>query len=207
VSDDGIVKICWIFSVVVTKALVSTPSSGAGAGAGASASSTLVTPSTATRSPAEEAKRKKRLAELKPHFVFITDEFNHRKTVRHRAFSKFMNGNGTTIEAEIQEGNVFVESQYVADDWIFHEAFTVKIGDSEESAEGRGQREVIDGVCETVSPNSNSSERVAMFIASAGTQPVRVRLHGKFDKDYTLRPAHQKAIAETVEYYDLTKDE
>lgn len=156
-------------------------------------------------SPEEVAKRKKRLAELKPHFVFTTDEFNHALTVRHKAFSKYMNGNGTTIEAEIYDGNISVESQYVADHWIFHKTFTVKIGDNEQSGDGRTQQEVIEGVCETVSPTFAESESLARFIASAGNRPVRVRLDGKFYKDYTLRPAHQKAIAETVEYYDLTK--
>jgi hypothetical protein len=134
----------------------------------------------------EAAKRAKRLAQLKPHFVFTMDEFNHTQTIRHKAFSRFMNGNGTTIEGEIYDGRLSVESQYVADHWIFHKSFTVKIGDRQESATGKDQEEVVEGVCEKVTPTFSESESIY--------------------KDYTLRTAHQKAIAETVEYFDLTKE-
>lgn len=34
-------------------------------------------------------------------------------------------------------------------------------------------------------------------------EPVRVRLQGKFNHDYTLRPAFERAISETYELYSL----
>jgi len=153
--------------------------------------------------PAELARRKKRLAELKPHFVFSTDEFNHTLTIRHKAFSKFMNGNGTTIEAEINDGKLSLESQFVSSEWIFHKSFVVKVRDAQVTADGYSREEVMNGVVETVTAPSDQSVSVARLIASTGSDPVRVRLEGKFYKDYTLRPIHQRAIAETLEYFDL----
>jgi len=150
-----------------------------------------------------EQKRTARLAELKRHFNVTVDEFDKGTTFRHKAFSKYMNGNGTTIEAEIIDNRLFVQSQYVSDQWIFHEDFIVKVGSEQVTAAGKTQHEVVSGVVETVSPNAGESQAVAELIARAGKRPVRVRLEGKFYKDYTLRPVHQTAIAETVELWHL----
>ena len=153
------------------------------------------------------AKRNKRLAALKPHFVITTDEFDKKITIRHRAFSKYMNGNGTSIEAEIYDNSLVLASEYVAEEWIFHDSFTVKVGEDQLSATGPRKEEVINGgVVEMVALGPLRSGPIAELIASAGSSPVRVRLDGKYYKDYTLRPAHQKAIAETVEYYHLLTD-
>lgn len=161
-------------------------------------------PATPTKTDVEaQRKRAARLAELKKHFNIKIDEFDKSTTYRHKAFSHYMNGNGTTLEADIVDNQLFVQSQYVADQWIFHDDFVVKVGNEQITAGGRTQHEVVSGVVETVSPNSSESQAVAEFIAKAGTTPVRVRLEGKFYKDYTLRPVHQKAIAETVELWHL----
>lgn len=152
-----------------------------------------------------QQKRAARLGELKKHFNITVDEFDKSTTFRHKAFSKYMNGNGTTIEAEITDNRLFVQSQYVADQWIFHDDFVVKVGNEQITAGGRTQHEVVSGVVETVSPNANESQAVGELIAGAGNTPVRIRLEGKFYKDYTLRPIHQKAIAETVELWHLIR--
>jgi len=161
-------------------------------------------PAAAPADPANEQKRQNRIAELKRHFTSTVDEFDKSVTIRHKAFSKYMNGNGTTIEAEIVGDHIFVESQYVAQEWIFHERFIVKVGNDQITGSGKSRHEVVSGVVEVVSLNAGESTPVAEFIAHAGNKPVRVRLEGKFYKDYTLRPIHQKAIAETVEYWHLT---
>jgi hypothetical protein len=150
-----------------------------------------------------QQKRAAHLAELKKHFTATIDEFDKTTTFRHKAFSKYMNGNGTTIEAEIVDNRIFVQSQYVSDRWIFHDDFVVKLGNEQVTASGRTQHEVVSGVVETVSPNTRESQAVAELIARAKNTPVRIRLEGKFYKDYTLRPIHQKAIAETVELWHL----
>jgi hypothetical protein len=160
----------------------------------------------ATPSKADvEAKQKRaaRLGELKKHFNVTVDEFDKSTTFRHKTFSKYMNGNGTTIEVEIVDNRIFAQSQYVSDQWIFHEDFVLKVGNQQMTASGRTQHEVVSGIVETVSPNASQSQAVAEFIARAGNTPVRVRLEGKFYKDYTLRPIHQKAITETVELWHL----
>jgi hypothetical protein len=154
-----------------------------------------------------QQKRAARLSELKKHFTSTVDEFDKSTTFRHKAFSKYMNGNGTTIEAEIVDNRILVQSQFVSDNWIFHEDFVVKVGNEQITASGRTQHEVVSGVVETVSPNEDESKAVAELIAGAGNQPVRVRLEGKFYKDYTLRPVHQKAIAETVELWHLLEQQ
>jgi len=148
-----------------------------------------------------QQKRAARLAEFKKHFNVTVDEFDKSTTFRHKAFSKYINGNGTTLVAEIIDNQIYVQSQYVSDQWIFHEDFIVKVGNAEVTAAGKTQHEVVSGVVETVSPNSHESQAVAELIARAGKTPVRVRLEGKFYKDYTLRPLHQQAIADTVELW------
>ena len=161
-------------------------------------------PATPSKADVEaQRKRAAHLAELKKHFNIKIDEFDKSTTYRHKVFSHYMNGNGTTIEADIVDNQIFVQSQYGADQWIFHDDFVVKIGNEQVTASGRTQHEVVSGVVETVSPNSDESQAVAEFIAKAGTTPVRIRLEGKFYRDYTLRPIHQKAIAETVELWHL----
>ena len=77
------------------------------------------------------------------------------------------------------------------------------LGNEQVTASGRTRHEVVSGVVETVSPNTSESQAVAELIARAKNTPVRIRLEGKFYKDYTLRPIHQKAIAETVELWHL----
>jgi hypothetical protein len=161
---------------------------------------------------AEFAAEKARIKQLEKHFVITTDEFDGIKTYRHRVFSKFMNGNGTTIEAEIHEnGNarrIFVESEYVSNDWIFHDSIQVQAkGIVPVASSGKTQHEVINGggVCEVTRPSVEQSILIANAIkaASDSHQPVRVRLSGRFDKDFTLRAAHEQAIAETYELYSL----
>jgi hypothetical protein len=164
--------------------------------------------SAATPSKADleaQQKRAARLVELKTRFNIKIDEFDKLTTFRHKAFSHYMNGNGTTIEAEIVDNRIFVQSQYVSDQWIFHEDFIVKVGTEQVTAAGKTQQEVVSGVVETVSPNASESQTVAELIARAGTTPVRGRLEDKLYKDYTLRPIHQKAIAETVELWHLPR--
>jgi hypothetical protein len=149
------------------------------------------------------AKQQEQLNALKSHFVVTKDEFNDTVTLRHRVFSKYMNGNGTTIAAKIVNHQLFLQSQFVSDDWIFHEEVTVKVGSSQLTAGGRTQHEVVSGIVETVSFDPADSVAIGNLIASSGSEPVRVRLLGKFYKDYTLRPTHQKAIQETVQYLTL----
>lgn len=165
-----------------------------------------------TKAPMHTANDEKRLAQLKTHFVITKDEFNGVVTYRHRAFSKYMNGNGTTIKAEIREkdghNGIFAESQFVSDDWIFHTSYELRAdGVIPVASLGETQREVINGggICEVVRSTPEVSVIIAAAIKAAADhhKPVRVRLEGKFYKDYTLRPVYEKAIAETYELYSL----
>lgn len=162
----------------------------------------------------DDAARQKRLAQLRRNFLVTKDEFDKDTKYLHRAFSKYMNGNGTTLVAEVLVTNtmaddpiLFVESEYVGQDWIFGSSFTVKVGDNQVyTYTGESRREVMDGggVCElAISNNAAKTVAVADLIARAANQPVRVRLSGEHIKDFTLRPAHQKAIAETLELWRL----
>jgi hypothetical protein len=164
------------------------------------------------KSPEQIKADELRVTKLKKDFVITTDEFNGIKTYRHRAFSKYMNGNGTTIEAEIREKDdhkgIYTESRFVSDDWIFHESYEVKAqGILPMASRGETQREVLSsgGICEVLSSTSGSSLLMAAAIKAAQDKhkPVRVRLEGKFYHDYTLPAASERAIAETYELYSL----
>jgi hypothetical protein len=153
--------------------------------------------------PKSDSGDPKRLAQLTPHFNIKADEFNHTVRAMHKAFRPTMNGNGTTLVAEVDNRTFNLCSQYVASDWIFHEKVTLKVGDEVLTASGPRKDEVRDGVIEEVCLDPEDGISFARLIRSAGDKPVRVRLEGKYYKDYTLRSTSQKAIAETIEYYDL----
>lgn len=176
--------------------------SGSGPSVGAESSYQPDHASVATAAvPSEETE--KRLAQLAPHFNVKTDEFDKTVRVLHKSYRPFMNGNGTTLVAEIDNHTFNLCSQYVASDWIFHDEVIVKAGTNVVSASGRRRDEVVDGVVEELCLKPGDSLAIARLIQGAGATPVRIRLTGKYNKDYTLKPASQKAIAETVEYFDL----
>lgn len=145
------------------------------------------------------------IKKLTPHFTHEIDEFNKFNKYRHKSFTKFMNSDGTTIKASIVDNDLYGYSTYVSDDWIFHSSFIVKAGEATIEASGKEQHEVISGVCETVTPSQGEIERVLRFIAAHPKDAIRIRLIGKFRKDYTLRSAHQVAILETVRLADAMK--
>lgn len=167
--------------------------------------------STPAKSPEQIRAEKTRLAKLQKDFVITTDEFTGIKTYRHKAFSRYMDGNGTTLEAQIEakgtSKTLYVESQFVSDDWIFHDAYELKTKKTQPVIfTGTTRREVLNGgICELVSSTAESSVGIALLIAAADAshEPIRVRLDGKFTYDYTLKPAFERASAETFELYSL----
>jgi hypothetical protein len=142
---------------------------------------------------------------LKAFFTYEKDEFNNSIRYRHRSYSKYNNGSGTTIRAWIWNNELSCTSVYVADDWIFHESFLVKIGDKTIEASGRTKHEVVSGVIENVYPNQATEDEILLFIAANPKADVRVRLSGKYYKDYTLRKVHHEAICQTVELWNALK--
>jgi len=215
-----------VLLVVFFAALSQWSRTGTGEGDQIKTVSAQATPSTPPAlDVAQEERRRKRLAELKSHFIEAKDEFSSATVIRHRAFNRYVNYNGTTLFVEIVRIDVppgiaantarikavkalKMISVYVSEhDWIFQESFTVKVGDLQLTAKGKTDREVIfgGGLYETVTASLEDSKAIAGLIMLAQNHPmVRVRLMGtSYQKDYTLRLAHQMAIAETAEYYEL----
>lgn len=109
--------------------------------------------------PAKAAYKK-----LRSSFNHEKDEFKKdREWYRHKTFSEYTNTNGTTIKGEVSKrGNIRGYSAYVGEDWIFHDRFIVKIGDTMLSTRRETKRDVIRGsgqVVETVDPDDEIYER------------------------------------------------
>lgn len=152
------------------------------------------------------AENKAKLSKVLQRFRKTTDKFNGKVTYTHKSYTPYFNTNGTTIMAEIQDNNIFCNSTYINDDWIFHTDFTVKTGDETSDYTGGSQHEVINGIAEAVNLNSSSSEALAKQIATADPKkPVMVRLRGKYQHDFNLRSTHRQAIKDTWELYQLLK--
>jgi hypothetical protein len=157
----------------------------------------------------DENARQERLRNLVTKFVVTKDEFNGSTRYRHKLFSKYYNMNGTTLRADIvmlvpNDPTFYIDSAYVGDGWIFQRSFTVKVGDQILTGfDDRPKREVNSGeVDELISTFDAHAVLIAEAIAKA-EQPVRVRLEGEHYYDYTLREAHRKAIADTLELWKL----
>lgn len=153
----------------------------------------------------DERTRQERLKALSTKFSVAKDEFNKRVTYRHKAYSRYYNGNGTILRASIVGTTFYLDSAYVGDDWIFQKSFTVKVGDKQMTASDDSPKHDVDSgvVDELIGTFDARAVVMADLIANANGQPVRVRLAGQRYKDYTLREVYRKAIAETLELWKL----
>lgn len=149
--------------------------------------------------------RQERLNAMLSNFRITQDEFSKRVTYRHKAFSPYYNGNGTTLRASVVGTTFYLESAYVGDGWIFEKSFTVKVGEKQISAsDGSAKHDIDSGVVdELISTFDARAVLMAEIIANANGQPVRVRLVGDSYKDYTLREPYRKGIAQTLELWKL----
>lgn len=161
-----------------------------------------------TKNEAEKAAKAKkvRFVKLLPKFHKSKDKFDGSVTYRHKNFTPYSNTNGTGIVAKIFDNDIYCYSAFVNSDWIFHKEFSVKTGDIVKDYDGKENHEVIDGIVETVSLNSSSSEELVKQIASASSnKPIMVRLLGKYRHDFNLRASQRQAIKDTWELYQLLK--
>lgn len=158
---------------------------------------------------AAEKKIAKRLAfeKMKINFAKENDQFENEITWRHKSYTKYFNTNGNGIVAKISGNRIFCYSAYVADDWIFHRSFIVKIGDSQRTFSGEERHEVVDGIAECVHLNSSDSKDLVRFVAESDPkQPVMMRFVGKYYKDITLSQRHRNAITETWHLYNSLQE-
>lgn len=154
---------------------------------------------------AAEAK-KKQFDSLKKNFTQEKDKFDNQVTWRHRTYSRFFNQNGRGIVAEIIEGRIKCYSVYVADSWLFHTAFFVKIGAEQKHYSGHAQHEVLSGIAECVNLSGADSTELCRFIAESNPKtPIEIRLDGKWYKDINLSASHRKAITETWAFYQAMR--
>lgn len=156
------------------------------------------------KADAEKAAKEKKeiIAKLLPKFVKTKDKMDNTITYRHKNYNYYNNRNGTTIYCEVQDGKLYANSVYVNDQWVFHDHFIVKAGDSTQEFSGREQTNVVDNCIEDVYLNSADSEQLVKLITSAPAGiPVMVRLLGKYRHDYNLRAAHRQAINDTWKLY------
>ncbi|MGA2904442.1 MAG: hypothetical protein ABSD98_11460 [Candidatus Korobacteraceae bacterium] len=161
----------------------------------------------------DDSTRKKRMAELAVNFVRTKDSFDKTTTYREKTFSEYTDGNGTTIVADLvtsdsstsPDPSLYLGLRYVGKEWIFFKSCIIMVGDRQVYASSDfGKQEVSNGhVVESMLLGGADALAVADIIAKAGSEPVKVRLRGEYVEDFTLRPAHQKAIAKTLELWRL----
>jgi len=141
-----------------------------------------------------------RFNKLLPLFTKETDKFSGGVLWRHKSFSKFFNGNGTSLSADIWNGSIRLTATYQGSDWIFFKDITVKAGASRAEAHGNPEHHVQDGVTEYLRIKDPQAGHILSLIKSAGEGPVEVRLNGKFYRDFTLKPAYKKGIQDTINF-------
>lgn len=142
----------------------------------------------------------KRFNSLKPSFTRNVDKFNGGILWRHKAFSPYVNGNGTTLSTDIWNGEIRLTASFQGSDWIFFRELTVKANGATADADGRPEHHVQSGVTEYLHIQSAQAGPILNLIKAAGDGPVEVRLSGKFTKDFTLKAAHKKAIQDTITF-------
>lgn len=160
----------------------------------------------AEQAKANKAAKKALIERMKPLFVREKDKFDGVITWRYKAYSRYFNTNGRGIVAKIVDNHLECYSAYVADDWIFHTSFTVKIGGEQKTFSGKVQHEVVSGIAECVNLDGSDSEELAKFIADSNPkEPVLMRFLGKYYKDITLSQSHRKAITDTWRFFNAMK--
>jgi hypothetical protein len=151
-------------------------------------------------SPEATNKAESRFKSLRPLFIKEVDKFDGGTLWRHKAFSQYVNGNGTTLYADIWRDQIRLTAAYQGSDWIFFKEVTVKANEAVIEAAGRPEHHVGGGVTEYLRIEDPARSQMIVNIYAAKEKPVEVRLSGKFYKDFTLKPSHKKAIQQTVEF-------
>ncbi|MGR6086881.1 MAG: hypothetical protein ACU4F9_01780 [Arcticibacter sp.] len=101
------------------------------------------------------------------------------------------------------DGYMYMEDQYYADEWLFHESITVKIGDSLYFSEtvptyDSSNKTQNDGgkIWENIS-YTDADNYILKAIAEAGDQEVKIRFNGReYISDKILSSTDKKAIKE-----------
>jgi hypothetical protein len=162
---------------------------------------------------AELEKDKAALAKVKKSFTFKEDEFNGSGWYHHKLWGRhFLNRNGLTTSVN-KEGYIYLSSNYHADDWIFHDAIQVKVGDDVYTSEiipTYDDSHITDNsggsVWEIIQFTNDRDNGILKAIADSPTKVVKVRFVGdQYLKDFTLSKGDKLAIAECKRLSDLIK--
>jgi len=107
-------------------------------------------------------------------------------------------------------GDIYLESQYYADDWLFHTRIEVKIGDKIFKSKdvplfsaNNIHEPSGDIIWENVTYTDDNG--IIKAIAESGNTPVKVRFIGKYYDDFTLSSKDKQAIKDSYELSQLIK--
>ena len=151
---------------------------------------------------AEISAAESRFNKLRPIFVKDVDKFSDGVLWRHKSFSQYINGNGTTLSADIWNGAIRLQASYQGSEWIFFKDVTVKTSAGLVEAHGRPEHHVQSGVTEYLRISEPEATQMLGLIKSAGDGPVDIRLNGKFYKDFSLKATHKKGIQDTITFLE-----
>jgi hypothetical protein len=147
------------------------------------------------------------LARLKKKFVFKADKIYGGGWYTHRSQTVDDTFNRTYLYAPVNDkGDVYLETQYYGDDWIFHTQVVVRIGsDVLESASIPSYDPAIShdnsggSVWEHIAFTDGRDHGILEAIARNADKPILVRLVGKYDKEFSLSARDKYAIRDSFE--------
>jgi hypothetical protein len=169
--------------------------------AGIFSGSSKTPPSSQEKKPAmtaeDLAEANSQLAVLSKDFKYTKDKFNGFGWYEQK---EQLASDYNTIRVDVSDdGSPMFVSQYYGSDWIFHNQFQVKIGDTVyTSSTGTPTRTVgSPNVYESVTYDLGRDQDIMKAIAENTDKEISVRLHGKFNEDFTLSKRDKEAIQES----------
>lgn len=162
-------------------------------------------------SPEVLEKSKQELEVLKKKFDFNNDEFKKVGWYVHKDQKSYTRD---MLKMNIMnDGYYYMESQYHASDWMFHQKVQVKIGDKvyeSETVPTTSKNNITDatgeGIYENVSYLAGGDNGIIEAIAKSGDQEILVRFEGRESvHDFTLNPKDKQAIIDGYRLSELLK--
>ena len=144
---------------------------------------------------------------LKSKFYIAKDEFKGVTFMNHKTFGTKYWPNRCTLVVYVRgDGSYYTQSNYYADDWVFHDRVQIKAGNSVITSEiiefhdSRSKKENDGGEVWEINQYTDNTPDIAKAIAEyEGDAPVLIRFEGdKKVHDVKLSAKDKNAIKESV---------
>jgi hypothetical protein len=163
--------------------------------------------------PENQDSVKAEVEKLKQNFDYQYDDIREIGWYTHKSQSGSKTWYRCCIIAHLRnDGYMYMEDQYYAEDWLFHESITVKVGDSiyhsltVPTYDSSNKTENDGGkIWENIS-YTDADNDILKAIAEAGDEQVKIRFNGReYYSDKVLSPVDKKAIKETYQLSQTLK--